>query len=544
MQWRQKCGRNADVGSVRHTFIPRTRETTVYLTQGLHRSLRESPSAPATIFGDRVRTFSEYADRVARLAGALRELGVADGERVGILAKNSDTYLEALLAVPWANGVVNPINYRWSLAEITYPLKESETEILLVDDTFAASVSELRQACERLRVVIYMGDGPPPFDGGIAYEDLIAGTAPLADAVRGGHALAGLFYTGGTTGFPKGVMLSHANIMISALGSQASCPYVVPKGRALHVAPMFHMADFAFWVAHSMLGGAHVVLPGFDPPEVMAAIDEHRVTNVVLVSSMIRMLVDHPERARFDLSSVRYIVYGAEPITEVLLRRAMSAFPRAEFVQCYGMTELAPMATMLSGEDHRQGTLLRSAGRAVAHAEVRVVDQRGHEVPRGTVGEVVVRGGHVMLGYWKKPEATANALQDGWMHTGDGGYMDDDGYLFISDRIKDMIISGGENVYTAEVENAVAQHPAVAACAVIGVPDERWGERVHAIVVVKPSAQAPTEEQIREHSKGLIAGYKSPRSVEFVEALPISGTGKVDKRQLRASFWAGAVGDR
>jgi acyl-CoA synthetase (AMP-forming)/AMP-acid ligase II len=508
----------------------------VYLTQSLHRSLRESPNAPATIFGNRVRTFSEHADRIARLAGALREFGVVDGERVGILAKNSDKYLEALLAVPWANGVINPVNYRWSAAEIIYSLQESETEILLVDDAFAPVVSELRQGYDGLRVVVYMGEGPPLQDV-FDYEDLIAKTVPLADSVRSGDALAGLFYTGGTTGFPKGVMLSHANILISALGSQASCPFVVPNGRALHVAPMFHLADLAVWVAHSMLGGAHVVLPNFDPPAVMAAIDEHRVTNLVLVSSMVQMLVDHPELARFDLSSVRYIVYGSEPITEVLLRRAMSAFPQADFVQCYGMTELAPMATMLSGEDHRQGTRLRSAGQVVAHAEVRVVDDEGNEVPRGTIGEIIVRGGHVMLGYWNKPESTASALRDGWMHTGDGGYMDDDGYLFIANRIKDMIITGGENVYAAEVENAVAKHPAVAACAVIGVPDDRWGERVHAVVVVKPGAQTPTEEQIREHSKGQIAGYKSPRSVEFVEALPISGTGKIDKRQLSARYW-------
>ncbi|GAA3528465.1 long-chain fatty acid--CoA ligase [Amycolatopsis ultiminotia] len=509
----------------------------MYLTQGLHRSLRQSPNAPATIFGKRVRTFAEQADRVARLAGALRELGVVDGERVGILSHNSDRYLEALLAVPWANGVLNPVNFRWSAAEIGYSLTESETGILLVDDTFAPMVAALRQEYEGLRAVVHMGDGPPPLEGALGFEDLIAATAPLTDSVRGGAALAGLFYTGGTTGFPKGVMLSHANILISALGSQATCPFVVPHGRALHVAPMFHLADLAIWVAHSMVGGAHVVLPAFDPPTVMAAIDEHSVTNVVLVPSMIQMLVDHPQLAQYDLSSVRAIVYGAEPITEVLLKRAMHAFPQADFVQCYGMTELAPVATMLSGKEHREGSRLRSAGRAVAHAEVRVVDKEDNEVPRGTVGEVVVRGGHVMLGYWKKPEATAKALRDGWMHTGDGGYMDDEGYLFIADRIKDMIISGGENVYAAEVENAVTKHPAVAACAVIGVPDDRWGERVHAVVVLKPGAQTPTDEEIREHSKGLIAGYKSPRSVEFVDALPVSGTGKIDKRKLSAPYW-------
>jgi acyl-CoA synthetase (AMP-forming)/AMP-acid ligase II len=512
----------------------------VYLTQSLHRSLQQGPERIATIFGERTRTFAEQADRVARLAGAMHGLGVAAGDRVAILSLNSDRYAELLLAVPWADAVLNPVNIRWSPAEIVYSLVESETAVLFVDDAFAPAVGAIREGHAGLRTVVHMGDGPTP-DGMLAYEDLVDGATAAPDARRGGSEIAGLFYTGGTTGFPKGVMISHANLLTSALGSQATCPIVIRDGRLLHAAPMFHLADLAAWTAQCMIGGTHVIVPMFEPTAVLAAIQDHQATNGLLVPTMIQMLVDHPGVAEHDLSSMRIILYGASPITEALLERAMKTFPRADFVQAYGMTEVAPVATILSADDHREGGRPRSAGRAAAHAEVRIVDPDDSEVPRGTVGEVVVRGGHVMQGYWRKPEETAEALRGGWMHTGDGAYMDDEGYIYIVDRIKDMIISGGENVYSAEVENAVSQHPAVAACAVIGVPDAEWGERVHAVIVLRPGASA-TPEEIREHAKGLIAGYKSPRTAEFVDALPLSGAGKVLKRELRAQYWE--EGDR
>jgi len=364
----------------------------------------------------------------------------------------------------------------------------------------------------------------------------------MPDARRGGQELAGIFYTGGTTGFPKGVMLTHANMVTSALGALASGEFFTPGGRYLHAAPMFHLADIAGWVAQTLRGGTHVIVPMFEPVAVMKAIAAHRVTDVLLVPTMIQMLVDHPAVGEHDLSSLNRLLYGASPIPEAVLDRAMKALPQVGFVQAYGMTELSPIATLLGPEDHgaagREAGLLRSAGRAAPHAEVRIVDAEGVEVPRGEVGEIVVRGGHVTPGYWNKPEETAAALRDGWMHTGDGGRMDAHGYVYIVDRIKDMIVSGGENVYSVEVENAVARHAAVAACAVIGVPDAEWGERVHAVVVCKPGAQA-TEAEIREHAKTLIAGYKAPRSVEFVEALPVSGAGKILKRELRKKYWEG-----
>jgi len=509
----------------------------MYLTQGLHRAVQQNPDGIMTIYGERATTFRQAADRVARLAGGLRGLGVQEGDRVAILALNSDRYSEYLLAVPWADAVLNPVNIRWSPAEIIYSFQDSGTSVLFIDDAFAPMLPAIRAAHEGLTAVIHCGDGPTP-EGTLSYEALVAESEPIEDARRGGDRLAGLFYTGGTTGFPKGVMLSHANLFASTLGSIATGYLFGPDGRYLHAAPMFHLADLAGWIAQTALGGTHVMIPAFDPVATMKVIAAHRITGSLLVPVMIQMLVDHPEITEHDLSSVEQIMYGASPIAQAVLERAMKVFPNARFTQAYGMTELAPVATLLGPDDHRDG-LLRSAGRSAPHAEVRIVDPEGNEVARGEVGEIAVRGDHVMLGYWNRPEETAAAIRDGWMHTGDGGYMDEQGYVFVVDRIKDMIVSGGENVYSAEVENAVAAHPNVAACAVIGVPDQEWGERVHAVIVCVPGTTV-TVEEIREYAKGLIAGYKAPRTIELAETLPVSGAGKILKRELRKQYWGDA----
>ncbi|HEY8456929.1 MAG TPA: long-chain fatty acid--CoA ligase [Actinopolymorphaceae bacterium] len=506
----------------------------MYLTQSLHRSIQCLPEAPATVFGGRVRSFGELGDRVSRLAGSLRQLGIDHGERVAILSLNSDRFAEWLLAVPWAGGVVNPINVRWSTSEIVYSLDDSGTHVLFVDDTFAARVPAIREGHPDLRAVVYMGDDPAPHDM-LSYEKLIRDGEPVDDARRGGDELAGLFYTGGTTGFPKGVMLSHANLLICTMGAEASSRSGAGRKHLIAV-PMFHLAGISRWLNHLLLGNTQVILPAFEPVAVMQAIQEHRIGDLVLVPTMLQMIADHPELPSFDLSSVNSVVYAGSPITTSLLERAMQAFPEAEFTQFYGQTELAPITTALTAEDHREGTKLRSAGRAVVHSEVRIVDSDDNEVPRGTVGEIVSRGAHVMQGYWNRPEETAQALRNGWMHTGDAGYMDDDGYVYVVDRLKDMIITGGENVYSAEVENALADHPAIDSVAVIAVPDPDWGERVHAVVVCKPGHSIDLE-QIREHCRKSIAPYKAPRSCEVVDALPLSPAGKVLKHELRKPYW-------
>ncbi|MEJ8827187.1 long-chain-fatty-acid--CoA ligase [Variovorax humicola] len=513
----------------------------MYFTQGLHRAVQQHPDRIAVRFGDRQRTFRDFTDRVARLAGTLQKLGMQAGDRVAMLSLNSDRYLEYQMAVPWGGGVLNPCNIRWSAAEILYSLNDSGSIILLVDSTFMPLVEQFRRDATTLRAVVYCGDGDAPA-GMLPYEDLLHGAPPVPDAVRRGEDLAGIFYTGGTTGFPKGVMLSHTNLCSSGLALRSE-GLATPGGTYLHAAPMFHLADIGISMPHWIEGNTHSIIPLFNPEAALDALERDRVTHTLLVPTMIQMLVDHPAMKKpRDLAAFKGIAYGASPISEAVIERAMAALPGVDFTQAYGMTELSPLATINPPWYHkpeaRKLGKLRSAGRASHCTEVRIVDPSGEEVPRGTVGEVIVRGPNVMQGYWNKPDLTAAALRDGWMHTGDGAWMDEDGFIFVADRLKDMIITGGENVYSAEVENAIAQHSAVAACAVIGIPSEEWGEAVHAVVVRKPQQEVEREALIA-HCKALIAGYKCPRSVAFVDALPLSGTGKVLKTRLREPYWQG-----
>jgi len=311
---------------------------------------------------------------------------------------------------------------------------------------------------------------------------------------------------------------------------------------ALHTLPLFHIAGQLILNACWSVGATHVIVPSFSPLGVLNAIQEHRVTGVAMVPTMVQATVDHPDLKNFDISTLEVLAYDGSPISEALLGRTQRALPDVKLFQVYGMTELSCILTVLqpqwhSTEAHCKGRM-RSGGRPSFCTEVSIVDEKGLEVPRGQVGEIAVRGPGVMQGYWGKEEATRQALRNGWLHSGDGGYMDDGGFVFVVDRIKDMIVSGGENVCSAEVEQALAQHPAVASCAVIGVPDEEWGERVHAVVVLKPGAEA-TVQSIRDHCKAFIAGYKCPRTVEFMAALPLSGAGKVLKTRLREAHWAG-----
>ena len=513
----------------------------MYLTQNLHRSVQQHPDRIAVRWGDKTRTFGEFADRVARFAGALQKLGVHSGDRVAMLSLNSERYLEYQMAVPWAGAVLNPCNIRWSPAEILYSLEDSGSTVLMVDETFKGMVAQFRRESTTLREFIYCGDGDTP-EGMHNYETLVAQTVPVVDALRRGNDLAGIFYTGGTTGFPKGVMLSHNNLCSSGLAVRAE-GLARPGGTYLHAAPMFHLADMGLAFPHWVEGNTHSIIPAFDPAKVLDTIEQHRVTNLCLVPTMIQMMLDHPSMGpQRDLSSLRTVFYGASAVPDALLLRAQKAIPQAEVFQGFGMTELSPVGTILPSsylsEENRHLGKLGCSGLATFCTEAKIVDGEGNEVPRGTVGEIIVRGPNVMMGYWNKPELTAAALRNGWMHTGDGGRMDQEGFVTVVDRLKDMIKTGGENVFSAEVENALAKHPAVMMSAVIAIPDPQWGEAVHAVVVLRPG-QTATADDIVAHCKTLIAGYKSPRSVEFLDALPMTGAGKILKTKLREPFWKG-----
>jgi acyl-CoA synthetase (AMP-forming)/AMP-acid ligase II len=511
----------------------------INLTQGVHRTLRHNPGKLATICGSRRRTHAQFATRVARMASALRQLGMSSGDRVGILSLNSDRYLELYFAVWWGGGVVVPINTRWSLGEIAHALDHCDTRLLVVDDTFGPYVPELSERSQALRTVIHAGDQPTP-SGMFDYEQLISDHEPIADSMRHDDDLAAVFYTGGTTGLPKGVMLSHTNLysgamigLIEGLAKEGDI--------GLHAAPMFHLADGSFSLMLTLRGCTHVMVPGFLPERVLDTIQTETITCVVLAPTMMQMLVDHPELADYNLSSLQTIFYGASPISEALLRRVVQRLPHTSFYQAYGQTEMSPIVSILRPEYHSaQGSRsgkLRSAGQAAACVEVKIVNALNCELPRGEVGEIAARGPGVMQGYWNDAQQTAISLRDGWVHTGDCAFMDEDGFIFVVDRAKDMIVSGGENVYSAEVENAIALHPGVAMCAVVGVPDRHWGEAVHAFVVRKPGAAAIDADAIKAHCHSLIAGYKCPRSVEFRDSLPMTGTGKVLKHALREPYW-------
>ncbi|RZT39253.1 long-chain-fatty-acid--CoA ligase [Cupriavidus agavae] len=513
----------------------------MYLTQGLHRCMQQTPDDRATVFQGRTQTFRTLHGRVSRLAGALQAQGMAPGDRVSMLALNSDRYIEYMLAVWWGGGVLNPVNIRWSVPEIVYSLDDCDTGILIVDDQFLPMVPGILAGARRPPCVIHAGEQRAP-DGLLGYEALIAAATPVPDAFRGGNDLASIMYTGGTTGKPKGVMQSHLNLWASAVSRMAQYREGSGAFVSLQVAPLFHTAAMARAVGHIVMGDVQVIQPGFVPAAVLAAVEQEKIEELLLVPTMLQALLADPAFGRHDLSSLRRISYGASPISAGLLDRALAALPDIDFFHAYGMTEASPLITVNPPGNHRhagrQSGLYRSAGRASAGVTMRIVDPEGNEVPRHTVGEIIVRGANVFSGYWNRPKETAEALRDGWLYTGDGGYMDDEGYLFIVDRLKDMIVTGGENVYSAEVESVLSLHPDVASCAVIGIPDADWGEAVHA-VVVPHAGRNPDEAALREHCRAALAHYKCPRSIEFRADLPLSAAGKILKRDLRDAYWRG-----
>jgi long-chain acyl-CoA synthetase len=506
-----------------------------------HRQLLPTAERRADVVGfvqgETRRTYSEHLDRVGRLShGLAHELGVGRADRFAVLTLNSLEYLELWHAAFLGAGVINPLNLRLAAKELAYILSDSATKVAFVDGYFAELIDSVRGETA-LEHVVLVGEGDVPHD--VRYEDLLAGAEPrLADEPEETDPVV-LMYTGGTTGLPKGVLLDQRAEMLNLY--HVSILWRFDESyRYLHQTPLFHAASMGGVLGVPSSGGLSVVVPMFEPSAVLDAIEEHQITMTVMVPTMIGLTMMHPAYRPERLASLDVLTYGASPMPGALLEQVRADLPDTDIYQGYGMTEASAILTVLGPDEHRAGgERLRSAGRAVPGVVLQIQDANGDPVPSGTSGEVCARGGNFMIEYWNKAEATDEVFRDGWYHTGDAGYLDDDGYLFLVDRVKDMIVTGGENVYSVEVENAIASHPAVAQVAVIGIPHETWGEAVHAIVVVREGSEV-VEVDIIEHAREHIAGYKLPKSVELrSDPLPLSGAMKVLKRELRAPYWEG-----
>jgi len=497
----------------------------------------------AFIDGDIRRTYGEANERVHRLASGLLSLGLKPGDHIAILANNSHRYWETYFVADIAGMPLAPLNTRLAASELEFILNDGEIKALLIGPEFLPLYEQFKGATPGIQHTILLGG--EAMDGLLDYEDLIAKNEPLAESVRDWDEddMLNLCYTGGTTGLPKGVMLTQKNIVANARNAIMSVGFT-ERDVWMHAAPMFHLADA--WACYSltMVGGTHVFLGQFTPQGTMEILQDQKVTKTILVPTMINFLLNFPGVEDYDTSSLEYMLFGASPMPVDRLQAAVKLFGPILF-QAYGMTETAPLLTaMTPGSLTFDGSAadierMASCGREIPGVDVRVVNEAtGEDVQPGEVGEIIAKGDNVMAGYWKREEETAAALRDGYMHTSDLATIDKDGYIFIVDRAKDMIVSGGENVYSAEVENALYEYEGVLEAAVIGVPDERWGEAVQAIIVPKEGASF-TEEDIIAHCKTLIAGYKVPKKVLIQsEPLPKSGPGKILKTELRKPFWA------
>lgn len=515
----------------------------MHIAEGLRHAKKVAGNHEAVVCGETRYNWEEFDQHTDALARGLASLGVQRGDRVAVLMLNCHRYLELYYACARMGAAIVPLNIRLARPEIVFILNDSEAKALVVDKTFAAYIAG-RDTVPALETVIFSGDVTPP--DMINFEDVVTAGSHMQETVdqeMDEDDLAGLYYTGGTTGRAKGVMLSHKNIMSNAINVLMATGYN-QRDTWLHAAPMFHLADVGSIFALTMVGARHVLIPMFNPVQVLEAIQNEKVTCTVLVPTMINAVLNHPDADKYDLSSLKRLVYGASPMPVELLKKGLQKWGQI-FSQGYGMTETAPLLTGLDTWEHivegepEQVRRLNSVGKEAAGVEVRVVNVEGDDVQPGEIGEIIARGPNIMKGYWRMPEATAAAIVDGWMHTGDLATVDEENYIYIVDRSKDMIISGGENIYSVEVENALYTHPAVLECAVIGIPHDMWGEAVHAVIVCKPGMNA-SEEELIAHARTQIAGYKVPRSIEFLpEALPKSGAGKILKRDLREKYWAG-----
>jgi long-chain acyl-CoA synthetase len=480
-------------------------------------------------------TYAQHLERVGKLCKALAGLGLGKSDRFAVMALNSHQYMELYHAAYCGAGVINPLNLRLAPKELEYILKDSGTKVCFVDAFFAGVIAQVREAAG-LEKVVLIGAGDAPHD--VGYEALIESAPSEFPEEPEENDPVVLMYTGGTTGLPKGVLLEQRAEMLNLYHGTAVWP-LDTELVMLHQTPMFHAAAM-IGILGASLGATNVFMPIFNPVDTPKLITEHKVTMTVMVPTMIGIMLDHPEFDPKLFAPLEILTYGASPMPQGTLERLQKLFPDLNLYQGYGMTEGASVLTALMPEDHRKGgDLLRSAGRAIPGVVLSIQDEDGKVLPPGETGEVCARGGNFMREYWKKPEATDEVFRGGWYHTGDAGYLDAAGYLYLVDRVKDMIVTGGENVYSVEVENAISAHPAVSQVAVIGIPHEKWGEAVHAIVVLQ-EGQSVTAEVLITHCREYIASYKVPKSVEFrAEPLPLSGVMKVLKRELRAPYWEG-----
>jgi long-chain acyl-CoA synthetase len=510
------------------------------LRHTLRHPVRTCPKQTAATCGSVEQTYAELYERVMRLANALLDLGLEKGDRVAVLMLNCHRFLELYYATMFAGLVIVPLNIRWGATEFAYALSDCQPKVFVLDATVHQHLKPYLEQLKLLGVKHFLFAGEEPPDGMIAYEDLLRKSPSEEPNVSiGEDDLVGLFYTSGTTGHPKGVMLTHKSLMMNVYHAQIAFEFY-GDSVYLHAAPMFHLADGASTFTVTWNGGTHAFVPRFDPETVLQTIEVKRVTSLVLVPTMVNWLLNHPGVEKRDLSSLSQMLYGASPMPIGVLKQAMKVF-RCKFQQGYGMTEASPLVAVLTGEDHQRAVsegceaLLASAGKPILGVEVRIVDDNDRDVKVGEIGEIIIRGPNIMKGYWNKHEETEQALRGGWYRSKDMAKYDEQGYIYIVDRKDDMIITGGENVYSTEVESVLYEHPAVLEAAVIGVPDEKWIQAIRAVVVLR-EGQSVTENELMAFCKQHLSPYKMPKSIDFVKELTKSGTGKILKNVLREQY--------
>ena len=511
----------------------------------LDRAVTYFPNRLAIVDGNIRWTYRELGARVNRLANALAGLGLRKGDRVAILDWNSSRYAEAYYACALSGLTFLPLNSRLAAPELEYIFDDSDARALLLSKPFAGIYDELKSRAPSLEITIGMGLDELS-NGMHDYEALLAAATDQAHPVAAsGNDIIQIYYTSGTTGDPKGVCLTNDNIYWCGVDCVSVMDFRLGSVW-LHTAPMFHLADaVAFW-AVPLVGGAQVCVH-FEPERVLHMIETERVTITSLPATLIALIANHADLSKYDLSSLTQIMYGGSPTPLGVLQKAEEFFPGEMLLHTYGITETAGLACCLHPQDHdltigEDGHYrAASCGPPTPLIDVRVIDDNDRDLPAGDIGEVVFGGPKIMREYWRKPETTAKALRGGWYHTGDMGYLDETGHLYLVDRKKDMIISGAENIYSVEVENVISTHPSVREVAVIGIPHEVWGEQVHAVIVPLEGALDVSSEDIIEFCRGRIGGYKIPKSISFDDGpLPTTGPGKIAKRRLRDPFWEGA----